>query len=105
MLVTEISHDKQHYVGHNKFYEQVLVPLDSKYMGKLVKVKIVKDGKFSMVGEPVSGVVAPGLSQPLEKGQVSGLQLSNNRIVSSKVPIALLLLAISVLLRIIWMVI
>jgi len=23
VLVTEISHDGQHYVGHNKFYEQV----------------------------------------------------------------------------------
>lgn len=23
VLVTELSHDQQHYVGHNKFYEQV----------------------------------------------------------------------------------
>lgn len=23
VLVTEISHDKKHYVGHNKYYEQV----------------------------------------------------------------------------------
>lgn len=23
ILVTELSHDQEHYVGHNKFYEQV----------------------------------------------------------------------------------
>lgn len=27
VLVTELSHDQQHYVGHNKFYEQVRVVL------------------------------------------------------------------------------
>ena len=26
ILVTELSHDQQHYVGHNKFYEQVCAP-------------------------------------------------------------------------------
>lgn len=24
VLVTEVSHDGKHYVGHNKFYEQVI---------------------------------------------------------------------------------
>jgi hypothetical protein len=25
VLVTEVSHDGKHYVGHNKFYEQVIM--------------------------------------------------------------------------------
>ena len=28
VLVTELAHDKQHYVGHNEFYEQVLLISD-----------------------------------------------------------------------------
>lgn len=27
VLVTEISHDKKYYVSHNKFYEQILLPM------------------------------------------------------------------------------
>jgi len=34
ILVTEISHDKLHYVGHNKCYDQVLVPMQEGLMGK-----------------------------------------------------------------------
>ena len=33
VLVTELATDGEHYVGHNKFYEQVLVPKDESYMG------------------------------------------------------------------------
>lgn len=29
ILVTEISHDKKHFVGHNKFYEQVKLSFES----------------------------------------------------------------------------
>lgn len=50
-LVTEISHDKAHYVGHNKYYEQILLPMKNNLMGKKVKVKIISATKFSMVGE------------------------------------------------------
>lgn len=50
VLVTEISHDKKHYVGHNKFYEQVLLPMNENLLGKLVKVTIVSTSKFSMTG-------------------------------------------------------
>ena len=28
VLVTELAYDKQHYVGHNEFYEQVLLIFD-----------------------------------------------------------------------------
>ncbi|XP_045159402.2 threonylcarbamoyladenosine tRNA methylthiotransferase-like [Mercenaria mercenaria] len=77
VLVTEISHDKQYYVGHNKSYDQVLVPKDENLMGKLVTVEITETGKHFMkcrlvkdgeVKRPVS--VPP----PLPKGQVSGFK-------------------------------
>lgn len=29
VLVTEVAHDKQHYVGHNEYYEQVCFDKDS----------------------------------------------------------------------------
>ena len=28
VLVTEIAHDKKHYVGHNKYYEQVSLMME-----------------------------------------------------------------------------
>ncbi|XP_050462368.1 threonylcarbamoyladenosine tRNA methylthiotransferase [Cataglyphis hispanica] len=61
VLVTEVSHDKQHYVGHNKFYEQVLIPMKEKYMGKMVDVKIIEATKFSMKGEPIGEGTSPTL--------------------------------------------
>lgn len=51
VLVTEISHDKQHLVGHNEFYEQVLLPLHDGLLGKSVPVRITGATKFSMFGE------------------------------------------------------
>lgn len=51
VLVTEISHDKKHFVGHNKYYEQVLLPMKENLLGKSVKVKIVSATKFSMMGD------------------------------------------------------
>lgn len=51
VLVTEISHDKKHFVGHNKFYEQVLLPMKDNLLGKSVKVKIVSATKFSMTAD------------------------------------------------------
>jgi len=65
-------------VGHNRFYEQVLLPMNSELMGKLVKVRITSATKFSMLGKPLNEVVMPGLVQPLEKGAVSGLKISKN---------------------------
>ncbi|XP_050308772.1 threonylcarbamoyladenosine tRNA methylthiotransferase [Anthonomus grandis grandis] len=99
VLVTEISHDKKHYVGHNEFYEQVLLPLNPEFMGKLVKVKISSATKFSMIGEPLDEVVMPGLTKPLEKGMVSGLQVENSE---NKLWMPLFLVALSIVLRLIW---
>lgn len=101
VLVTEISHDKKHYVGHNKFYEQVLLPMDKEYMGKLVKVKIVEAGKFSMIGRPLEDdVITPGISTPMKFGEISGVQ--TEKVARSKFPVALVVILISVLLRLIW---
>ncbi len=57
VLVTKTAHDNQHYVGHNQFYEQVLVPKDMSLMGKLVDVEIVSTCKFLMMGKPVDMTV------------------------------------------------
>jgi hypothetical protein len=37
-------------VGHNEYYEQVLVPKREELMGKLFSVRIVDVSKFSMTG-------------------------------------------------------
>ncbi|XP_017780309.1 PREDICTED: threonylcarbamoyladenosine tRNA methylthiotransferase [Nicrophorus vespilloides] len=105
VLVTEISHDKKHYVGHNKFYEQVLLPMDKEFMGKLVTVKIVEATKFSMLGEPVDEVVMPGLVKPLEKGQVSGVQKidSNNEDTDMRMHYVVIVVLVSILIRLIWL--
>ncbi|XP_027228047.2 threonylcarbamoyladenosine tRNA methylthiotransferase [Penaeus vannamei] len=75
VLVTEEAHDKEHWVGHNKFYEQVLVPKHSDFMGKMVEVEIIETGKHYMKGRPceASKPVSPAISEPLPKGKVSGL--------------------------------
>ncbi|GLV44868.1 uncharacterized protein CBL_14560 [Carabus blaptoides fortunei] len=101
VLVTEISHDKQYYVGHNKYYEQVLVPMDKDYMGKLVKVKIIETSKFSMISQPLDKMVAPGLSKPLAHGQISGVAEMGQ---ASKLPYAIAALVFALLMRFIWLI-
>ncbi|XP_069128029.1 threonylcarbamoyladenosine tRNA methylthiotransferase-like [Argopecten irradians] len=78
VLVTEISHDKQYFVGHNKFYDQVLVPQDEDFMGKLVRVQIVETGKHFLKGKVLSKeeIMHPSVPPPLKKGQVSGVPSS-----------------------------
>lgn len=75
MLVTEESFDSKFYVAHNRFYEQVLVPKNPAFMGKMVEVDIYESGKHFMKGQPVSDakVYTPSISKPLAKGEVSGL--------------------------------
>ncbi|GBP19556.1 Threonylcarbamoyladenosine tRNA methylthiotransferase [Eumeta japonica] len=74
VLVTDISHDKNYYVSHNECYEQVLVPKEEKYMGKMVTVEILSASKFSMMGRPIDKPKMPGLTEPLKKGEVSGVK-------------------------------
>ena len=72
-LVTDLSHDKNHLVCHNDFYEQILLPKDLELMGKTVQVEIVGATKFSMVGKVISGsVLRPTAFEPLKAGEVSG---------------------------------
>ncbi|XP_038302074.1 threonylcarbamoyladenosine tRNA methylthiotransferase isoform X1 [Canis lupus baileyi] len=75
VLVTEESFDSKFYVAHNRFYEQVLVPKNPTFMGKMIEVDIYESGKHFMKGQPVSDakVYTPSISKPLAKGEVSGL--------------------------------
>ncbi|XP_048363977.1 threonylcarbamoyladenosine tRNA methylthiotransferase isoform X1 [Sphaerodactylus townsendi] len=75
VLVTEESFDSKFYVGHNQFYEQVLVPKNPEFMGKMVEVDIYEAGKHFMRGQPIpdARVFSPSVTRPLVKGEVSGL--------------------------------
>lgn len=81
VLVTDISHDKNYFVAHNEFYEQVLVPKEDRYMGKMLTVKITSATKFSMMGEPIDKPKMAGLTTPLKKGEVSGVYRAEEGIV------------------------
>ncbi len=106
VLVTETAHDDKHYVGHNQFYEQVLVPRDVSLMGKLVDVEIVSTCKFSMTGKPVNTSVPqrPTAVGPLRKGQVSGMRRRSKPVanaVSWWYRLSVLVLALAIGIRII----
>ncbi|KAM4706033.1 threonylcarbamoyladenosine tRNA methylthiotransferase [Rhinophrynus dorsalis] len=75
VLVTEESFDSKYYVAHNRFYEQVLVPKEPTFIGKMVEVDIFEAGKHFMKGQPVSNsnIYTPSITKPLAKGEVSGL--------------------------------
>eukprot|EP00009_Paramoeba_aestuarina_P011491 CAMPEP_0201541802 /NCGR_PEP_ID=MMETSP0161_2-20130828/71670_1 /ASSEMBLY_ACC=CAM_ASM_000251 /TAXON_ID=180227 /ORGANISM="Neoparamoeba aestuarina, Strain SoJaBio B1-5/56/2" /LENGTH=596 /DNA_ID=CAMNT_0047949361 /DNA_START=345 /DNA_END=2135 /DNA_ORIENTATION=- len=67
VIATELAHDKKHIVAHNKSYEQVLVPLDDRLMGKTFSVKITKAEKYCIHGEVIeeSLLSAPVLPDPI----------------------------------------
>jgi len=72
ILITEVAHDGRHYVGHNKFYEQVLVPMKDGWMGKNLKVKIYETGKHFLRGDPLGEeAVAPTSYKPQPVGSVA----------------------------------
>uniref|UniRef100_H2YA80 tRNA-t(6)A37 methylthiotransferase n=1 Tax=Ciona savignyi TaxID=51511 RepID=H2YA80_CIOSA len=74
VLVTEIAHDQVHYVGHNKYYEQVLIAMDENLMGKMFEVEIVETGKHFLKGKRRSSSipVKPVIAEPVPLGCVSG---------------------------------
>ncbi|XP_033105022.1 threonylcarbamoyladenosine tRNA methylthiotransferase-like [Anneissia japonica] len=89
VLVTEESHDKKYYVGHNKFYEQVLVPKEERLLGKMIEVEIASTGKHFQMGKLIdnSRLVTPSIVEPLQKGQISGVSaMSSLQATSSKTP-------------------
>uniref|UniRef100_UPI00398EDF07 threonylcarbamoyladenosine tRNA methylthiotransferase n=1 Tax=Pristiophorus japonicus TaxID=55135 RepID=UPI00398EDF07 len=75
VLITEESFDGQYYVAHNKFYEQVLVPKQPEFLGKMIEVDIYEAGKHFMKGKPTQNgkIHTPSIVKPLLKGEVSGL--------------------------------
>uniref|UniRef100_A0A224YPV7 Cdk5 regulatory subunit associated protein 1 like 1 n=1 Tax=Rhipicephalus zambeziensis TaxID=60191 RepID=A0A224YPV7_9ACAR len=82
-----MAHDQKHLVGHNKFYEQILLPMDDRYMGQLVDVEITGGGKHFMqcnvVG--INTALDRTLPKPLPKGQVSGLKPNQATVKSQRV--------------------
>ncbi|XP_006621185.1 threonylcarbamoyladenosine tRNA methylthiotransferase [Apis dorsata] len=100
VLVTELSHDKKYYVGHNKFYEQVLIPLKEEYLGKMIRVKIVETTKYSMKGEPITEGTSPALKPFLPKGTISGIPMEMK---PSKYRIAAILaIFLAIIFRLLW---
>ena len=74
VLVTETSHDNNYYVAHNKFYEQVLVPKNDTYMGRMLEVEIYECEKFSMKGKVLQeAFVYPKRQIEYKKGEVTGV--------------------------------
>ncbi|XP_040209719.1 threonylcarbamoyladenosine tRNA methylthiotransferase isoform X2 [Rana temporaria] len=65
----------QYFINHTLFHEQVLVPKDPAFMGKMVEVDIYETGKHYMKSKPLleSKMYTPSITKPLEKGEVSGL--------------------------------
>jgi threonylcarbamoyladenosine tRNA methylthiotransferase CDKAL1 len=57
VLCTDIATDKKHYVAHNEFFDQVIVPMDESLMGAVFDVKITQAAKFYLVGEPIEGTI------------------------------------------------
>lgn len=99
--MTELSHDKQFFVGHNEFYEQVLIPKKEEFMGKMVQVQIKSATKFSMIAEPVSNnLIKPGLANPLKKGEISGHQMTSAK--SSNIYYAVIAVFVAFIFRLVW---
>jgi hypothetical protein len=65
ILITEVSSDGKHYVGHNKNYNQVLVEKDPRLMGQVVDVLIKKCSKWSL-----EGTVVPESLEVITNGNV-----------------------------------
>lgn len=54
ILVTEISSNNSYFVGHNEFYEQILIPKRQELMGKLIDVEIISVDKWCMFGKVIN---------------------------------------------------
>lgn len=96
ILVTELAHDNKRYVGHNKFYEQVLIPKKEQYMGKMLKVKIVDTKKHCLIGEPFTSGFCPNLVK-------TEILRSKTNKSPSVVPFTVIALIMALIVRILWM--
>lgn len=100
VLVTEVSHDKQYFVGHNECYDQVLVPKDEYLIGKLVQVKITETGKHFMKCSLLKNVIRPDVPLPLKQGQVSGvIQVQTSSKTNILMILSCLVLAIALIVK------
>ena len=54
VLITEMATDEKHLVGHNKSYDQVILPFVKEHMGQTVTVQITETGKHFMRGKIMS---------------------------------------------------
>lgn len=112
VLVTEDSKDGAHFVGHNKFYDQVLIhKSEGDFMGKMVQVEITSAGEHFQMARVLreTKVHSPGLVEPLPKGAVSGVKtedISDTTIHDRESPwsrwknVALVVLMVAVLIRV-----
>lgn len=77
VLVTEVASDKKHLVGHNKFYEQILVPNVEGYMGAVLRVRITETGKHFMKAEVLQKLKTGAGSgrSPLTYNVLTGLSI------------------------------
>ncbi|XP_792404.3 threonylcarbamoyladenosine tRNA methylthiotransferase isoform X1 [Strongylocentrotus purpuratus] len=82
VLVTEVSHDKQYLVAHNKFYDQVLVPHNKEYLGRILKVEIDSVGKHFLMGRVLD--VGPARSIPVQNQQAGSIHRASAKKLSSR---------------------
>jgi len=71
ILVTEVnSGSGDLYVGHNRYYNQVLVPRAKNLLGKLCRVKITKKGKYFLMGEVLEVLKFEGYNDEVAEEEV-----------------------------------
>ncbi|SPP74689.1 blast:Threonylcarbamoyladenosine tRNA methylthiotransferase [Drosophila guanche] len=100
VLVTEISHDKLHYVGHNKSYEQVLLPMRDNLLGTRVHVRITSVSKFSMVGEIMDDERDwTRCAQKQAEAPMESARMSRDKLIQRYVGIALVVGSVAFLLQ------
>ncbi|XP_059469471.1 threonylcarbamoyladenosine tRNA methylthiotransferase [Neocloeon triangulifer] len=98
-LVTELSHDRQHYVAHNKSYHQILVPKRADILGKTITVKITSIRRHCMIAEIID-VDPEEMAAARCKGTKLYLAEEHNNNISLIYPISMI--ALAVVLRMIW---
>ncbi|XP_075225849.1 threonylcarbamoyladenosine tRNA methylthiotransferase [Lycorma delicatula] len=107
VLVTEEAYDGQHYVGHNKFYHQVLVDKNPNWLGKMVLVEIISATKHSMNGKvlciagetPASQI---NLFNSLNKFNINNNNNNNVNNVKFSIPYTIYLIGVVLFAKLLW---
>ncbi|XP_049777963.1 threonylcarbamoyladenosine tRNA methylthiotransferase isoform X1 [Schistocerca cancellata] len=100
VLVTELSHDMKHYVGHTKAYEQVLVPKRPEVLGKVITVKIISTTKHSMIAEPFEDAVEEIFTSAHVKYNCSTEKVPKD--LNNLLPYTLLFVILAIVARMMW---